>query len=133
MPLHSLAIFLLGAGRRRTGMGVRLSDLVGRTPMEGRQASVVHSQPVARAQAAARAGIKSRREQLKTTLKEFEDRRKKSKNPPLSLRIAQAGLNLSPRQFMLISAVLGIIGLGADVGLFPAIGMSFAAALGLPR
>jgi tight adherence protein B len=111
--------------------------LSGERHVERRQASVVRSQPVARAQAAARAGVKSRREQLETTLKEFEDRRKKSKNPPLSLRIAQAGLNLSPRQFMLISAVLGIIalgaGLGADVGLFPAIGMSFAAALGLPR
>ena len=38
---------------------------------------------------------------------------------------------------MMISAVLGVValgaGLGADLGVFAAVGMSFAAALGLPR
>ena len=111
--------------------------LSGERHVERRQASVVRSEPATRAQAAARAGVKTRREQLETTLKEFEERRKKTKNPPLSVRISQAGLSLSPRQFMMISAVLGVValgaGLGADLGVFAAVGMSFAAALGLPR
>ena len=138
MPLHSLAIFFLGALGAGGVVWVFVYPILsGERHVERRQASVVGSQPVARAQAAARAGLKTRREQLETTLKEFEERRKKTKNPPLSVRISQAGLSLSPRQFMMISAVLGIIalgvGLGADIGLLPAIGISFAAALGLPR
>jgi tight adherence protein B len=138
MPLHSLAIFFLGALGAGGLVWVFVYPILsGERHVERRQASVVRSEPATRAQAAARAGVKTRREQLETTLKEFEDRRKKTKNPPLSVRISQAGLSLSPRQFMMISAVLGVIalgvGLGADIGVFPAVGMSFAAALGLPR
>jgi tight adherence protein B len=138
MPLHSLAIFFLGALGAGGLVWVFVYPILsGERHVERRQASVVRSEPATRAQAAARAGVKTRREQLETTLKEFEERRKKTKNPPLSVRISQAGLSLSPRQFMMISAVLGVValgaGLGADLGVFPAVGMSFAAALGLPR
>jgi tight adherence protein B len=138
MPLHSLAIFFLGALGAGGLVWVFVYPILsGERHVERRQASVVRSEPATRAQAAARAGVKTRREQLETTLKEFEERRKKTKNPPLSVRISQAGLSLSPRQFMMISAVLGIValgaGLGADIGVFPAIGIGFAAALGLPR
>ena len=138
MPLHSLAIFFLGALGAGGLVWVFVYPILsGERHVERRQASVVRSEPATRAQAAARAGVKTRREQLETTLKEFEERRKKTKNPPLSVRISQAGLSLSPRQFMMISAVLGVValgaGLGADLGVFAAVGMSFAAALGLPR
>jgi tight adherence protein B len=138
MPLHSLAIFFLGALGAGGLVWVFVYPILsGERHVERRQASVVRSEPVVRAQAAARAGLKTRREQLETTLKEFEERRKKTKNPALSVRIAQAGLSLSPRQFMMISALLGVIalgvGLGADIGLLPAVGISFAAALGVPR
>jgi len=138
MPLHSLAIFFLGALGAGGLVWVFVYPILsGERHVERRQASVVRSEPATRAQAAARAGVKTRREQLETTLKEFEDRRKKTKNPPLSVRISQAGLSLSPRQFMMISAVLGVValgvGLGAEIGVFPAVGISFAAALGLPR
>ena len=138
MPLHSFAIFFLGALGAGGLVWVFVYPILsGERHVERRQASVVRSEPAARAQAAARAGVKTRREQLETTLKEFEERRKKTKNPPLSVRISQAGLQLSPRQFMMISAVLGVValglGLGADIGLLPAIGISFAAALGVPR
>ena len=44
---------------------------------------------------------KSRRESVESTLKEFEERHKKSKRVPLSVRIAQAGLSWSKRQFVL--------------------------------
>src|SRR6516162_4198367 len=123
MPLHSLAIFFLGALGAGGLVWVFVYPILsGERHVERRQASVVRSEPATRAQAAARAGVKTRREQLETTLKEFEERRKKTKNPPLSVRISQAGLSLSPRQFMMISAVLGVValgaGLGADLGVF---------------
>src|SRR5258708_38135748 len=46
---------------------------------------------------------KSRREQVEGSLKEIEERRSKTKSPPLSVRIAQAGLSWSKRKFLVIS------------------------------
>jgi len=37
-------------------------------------------------------GVRSRREQVEATLKDLDDKRKKSSSPPLSVRLAQAGL-----------------------------------------
>jgi tight adherence protein B len=85
-----------------------------------------------------RAGApKSRREQVESSLKDIEQRRSKAKSPPLSVRIGQAGLTWSQRKFLVISAILGVLGflvaLGLDAGLVGAAGMAFAAAFGLPR
>ena len=55
----------------------------------------------ARKAATARRQPSSRREQVEETLKELETRRKKQKSPPLSVRIAQAGLTWSKQQFMI--------------------------------
>jgi tight adherence protein B len=78
-----------------------------------------------------------RREQVEESLKEVETRRKNVKSPPLSLRISQAGLSWSKRQFLLISAGLGLVALaaafGMGLGLLPALGLGFAAGFGLPR
>src|SRR5262249_36056888 len=55
----------------------------------------------------------------------------------LSMRLTQAGLSLSKRQFLLISAGLGLLALaaafGTGTGLLPALGVGFAAGFGLPR
>src|SRR5262249_282275 len=63
--------------------------------------------------------------------------RKKSKSPPLSVRISQAGLKWSKRQFWLISAGMGVVGFGVAfgfrLGALVALGFAFAAALGVPR
>ena len=48
-----------------------------------------------------------RREQIEETLKELEVRQKKPKNLPLAMRISQAGLNWTKRQFIIISAAIG--------------------------
>jgi tight adherence protein B len=85
-----------------------------------------------------RAGnTKSRREQVEGSLKEIEQRQSKAKSPPLSVRIAQAGLTWSKRKFVIISGVLGALGflfaLGLNAGLLGAVGMAFAGAFGLPR
>jgi tight adherence protein B len=137
MAVNSLAIFLLGAFGAGGLVWVFVYPILsGERKAERRQAGVVRTEPQARAHAA-RASVKTRREQLETTLKEFEARRKKTKNPPLSVRISQAGLRLTTRQFLMIGAALGVvafgIGLGANLGLLPSLGLAFAAALGAPR
>jgi tight adherence protein B len=109
--------------------------LSGERNAERRMASVARSQPVA-ARRPARAAQKSRREQIEGTLKEIEDRRKKAKRPPLSVRIAQAGLTWSKQRFMLTAGGLGLVVfvlvLLAKVGFLPALGAGFAAGCGLP-
>jgi tight adherence protein B len=80
---------------------------------------------------------RSRREQVEGTLKELDARRQKEKRVPLSARLVQAGLSWSPRKFMVISAILGMIGFAMAMvigrGLLGATGIAFAAGFGLPR
>jgi tight adherence protein B len=108
--------------------------LSGERKAERRMATVAKTEPVVRT---ARGGQKSRRDVVEATLKEFEERHKKSRNMPLSVRIAQAGLNWSKRQFLLISAGVGVvmflIGMFFGTGLIPATAFAFAGAFGLPR
>jgi tight adherence protein B len=82
----------------------------------------------------ARGPQKSRREQVEGTLKDLEARGKKS--VPLHLKIQQAGLEWSDKQYYLISFALG---LGAlllfiliDAGIWAALAMAFAAGFGVP-
>jgi tight adherence protein B len=106
--------------------------LSGEHKAEQRRASVAQSQPVQRA---AR-GQKSRREQVEDSLKGLELKQQKNKRPTLHQRIAQAGLNWSDRQYILVSAGTGCAAflaiLGTGFGLLPALGFAFAGAFGLP-
>jgi len=109
--------------------------LSGEKEAEKRMQSVTRSGTPA-LKAATRA-IRSRREQVEASLKETEDRRKKSRSPPLSTRLTQAGVSWSKRQFIIASAALGVVVAAAvfvlDAGPLPALGMGFAAGAGLPR
>jgi tight adherence protein B len=102
---------------------------------ERRKASLTQSDPVVRA-SVVRANQKSRREHVEETLKELEDKRKKSKRVPLSVRLSQAGLEWSKRQFMLFAAALGlgafVVVLFSGGGLVAAFAIGFAAGCGLP-
>ncbi|MGC1694031.1 MAG: pilus assembly protein, partial [Pseudolabrys sp.] len=69
--------------------------LSGERKAEQRMASVAKAEPVVRA---ARGAQKSRRDIIENTLKEFDERHKKSKSVPLSVRISQAGVSWSKRQ-----------------------------------
>ena len=86
---------------------------------------------------AARRPQKSRREDIETTLKDFEKRQKKSKNVPITVRIAHAGLSWSRRQFVIISASIGLgmffAAFLSGTGLLPAAALGFAGAFGVPR
>jgi tight adherence protein B len=80
---------------------------------------------------------RSRREQVETSLREIENRRKQARSPSLAMRLARAGLSWSERQFMVVSAVLGLAVAVAvfllDGGLIAASGLGFAAGAGAPR
>jgi tight adherence protein B len=79
---------------------------------------------------------KSRREQVEGTLKDLEARQAKQKSVPLHVKIEQAGLSWSKRQYVLISAALGagafLLFLMIDAGLWAALGVGFAAGFGVP-
>ena len=80
----------------------------------------------------------SRKKSVADSLKEMEDRQKADKKVTMGLRLIRAGLNRTPRDFYMASAVLG--GLLGAVSLLllglPAVGAGVAAflgAFGIPR
>jgi len=108
--------------------------LSGERKAEERMANITKTEPAART---GKGSYKSRRDAIEVALKELDERRKKTKRPPLASRIARAGLSWSKRQFAIISACIGIaglvIGLFSGIGLLPSIGFGFAGAFGLPH
>src|SRR5215470_5202990 len=137
MSLQMLAMFFLGTLAAGGIVWVFVYPLLsGERRADQRKATIARAQS-ASATPVTRGVPKVRREQVEETLKEIEVRRKNAKSPPLSVRIAQAGLSWTKRQFMLISAGLGlfalIVPLGVGTGLLPAAGLGFAAGFGLPR
>jgi tight adherence protein B len=108
--------------------------LSGERQAERRRASVARTEPVKRV--AARTPQKSRREQVEETLKEIEIKSSRPRNPPLSMKIEQAGLSWSKRQFLIIAGGLGLFAFASlfmlGAGLVPALTVGFAAAGGLP-
>ena len=108
--------------------------LSGERKAEQRMANVAKAEPAARA---TRGPQKSRRDVIENTLKEFEERHKKTKNVPIAVRVAQAGLRWSKRQFYLISAGIGaamfFFGLFTGGGLTVAAVLAGVGAFGFPR
>ena len=81
--------------------------------------------------------LRSRREQVESSLKDLETRRLKESRIPLLSRLSQAGLDWSTRKFMIASGVLAAVCFAvaslAGGGLLGATGLAFAAGFGLPR
>jgi tight adherence protein B len=136
MDLQLLAIVLLATFCAGAVAWVLVYPyLSGEKEVEKRMQSVARTGAPA-VKSASRA-IKSRREQVESSLKEIENRTKQRKSPPLSTRIAQAGVSWTKQQFTIGSAVLGLvvaaIVLILGVGPLAALGAGFAAGAGLPR
>jgi tight adherence protein B len=134
--MQTLAIFLLATFCVGAVAWVFVYPyLTGEKEAEKRMLSVAKP-GVTTAKVNARA-LKTRREQVETSLKDLEERAKKSSSPPLSIRIAQAGLTWTKQQFFIISGVLGSVVFVAvwilDIGVIPAALLAFAAGFGLPR
>jgi tight adherence protein B len=108
--------------------------LSGERHAERRMASVARSEPVAARPT--RVTQKTRRDQVEGSLKEFEERQKKAKRLPLSIKLTQAGLDWSKRRFMVTAGTLGVgaflVAMLFGVGLLAALGFGFAAGCGAP-
>jgi len=108
--------------------------LSGERKAEQRMQSVTKTEPLTRV---SRGPQKSRRDLVESSLKDFDERHKKSKRVPISVRIMRAGLSWSKRQFIIISAFIGLImafiGFLSGTGLLGAAGLGFAGAFGFPR
>jgi tight adherence protein B len=107
--------------------------LSGERQAERRRENVTRAEPIART---VRTQQKSRREQVEDTLKDLEAKSKKPKNPPLHIKIAQAGLSWSKKQFLLIAGGLGIgtflLVFLFSTSLLPSLAAAFAAGCGAP-
>ena len=110
-------------------------SLSGEKQAESRRASVAKPEPTAKRQNDK--NLRSRREQVESSLKDLEARRDKQSKVPLSARLTQAGLDWSEKKFYVLSAVLAAVffagGWYAGGGLLGAAGLAFAAGFGLPR
>src|SRR5262245_40187027 len=101
MPLQQIAIFFLVAVAMGGLVWVFVYPILsGEQKAEQRRMDVAQPETPAR-RAAARSPAKLRREQVEETLKEIDERSKKLRRPPLSVRIQQAGLSWSKRTFYL--------------------------------
>jgi tight adherence protein B len=132
--MNTLAVFFLAAAAIGGVAWVFLYPILsGERKTEQRMASVAKTVPAARV---TRNTQRSRRDAIESTLKEFEERQKKNKRPSLSIRIAQAGLSWSKRQFVLIAGAVGVffflVGISTGAGLIAAVALAFAGAFGLP-
>lgn len=109
--------------------------LSGERKAENRRASIARAEAPAVRQT--EKTQRSRREQVETSLKDLEARRLQEKSVPLSVRLAQAGLDWTPRKFWIASAIVAgalfVVALFVGGGLLGAAGLAFAGGFGLPR
>jgi tight adherence protein B len=79
----------------------------------------------------------ARRQQVEDTLKQLEARQKNVKNPPIEVRLQQAGLSITKKQFYIFSAAAGLLSFAlmylAGMGLLLAIPSILAGGFGIPR
>jgi Flp pilus assembly protein TadB len=87
--------------------------LSGEKQAEARRLAVAKPEPAARRSEAK--NQRSRREQVEGSLKELEARRAKDAKVSLDTRLTQAGLDWTPKKFMVISAILGVIAFAAAI------------------
>jgi tight adherence protein B len=94
-------------------------------------------QETRRSRKAAHEAQGSRRQQVEDTLKQLEARQKRSKNPPLAVRLQQAGLTWTVRQFWMMSVAAGlgfaIVAWILGASYLIALGLGFSAGFGVPR
>ena len=135
MTMQAIALTFLAATAIGGLAWVFLYPLLsGERKAENRRASIAKPEPSARS---VDKNQRSRREQVEGSLKDLEARRQKEKKLPLSSRLTQAGLNWSTRKFMIVSGVLAAVSFVLAMlfggGLLAALGLAFAAGIGLPR
>lgn len=110
--------------------------LSGERAAEKRAAAIATTNAVSGKKTRVNAEI-SKREQVLQSLKELEEKQKKSKTPPLAVQLHQAGLDWTKRGFIIFSVACAVVlGLGGWLGTAkPLVGLAlaFAGGLGVPR
>jgi tight adherence protein B len=112
--------------------------------LAGRRMQQVQGRVVAAAvDPAARVAVDpaKRRKSVQETLKELDEKQKaktkRSKSPPIALRLEQAGLNWSRQTFVFFSVACGAVGFALayflHAPLYACLAGGFAGAIGLPR
>ena len=137
LNMQTLAVFVLAASALGGVAWVFIyPHLSGERHVEKRRDLVARAEPVRREVRGSGRPQKSRRDQVEESLKEMEQRTSRPKRPPLSVRIAQAGLTWSKQRFFITAGILGVllfvVPLLGGLGLLPAVGFAFAGAAGLP-
>jgi tight adherence protein B len=111
--------------------------IAGNSRIEQRKREITVSEIEARRARKVPDAAASRRQQIEETLKKVEERQRSRKNPPLSVRLRQAGLEWSKRQFYIASAVIGVIAAAPPFvfgqAWYVVLGAAFAAGVGAPR
>ncbi|MGJ5176810.1 type II secretion system F family protein [Bradyrhizobium oligotrophicum] len=135
MKLQALALAFLAATAIGGIAWVFLYPMLsGERKAEQRRSTVAKSEPVVRQ---AERSQRSRREQVESSLKDLEAKAQKQSKVPLNMRISQAGLDWTVQKFWIVSGILGFavcaVAFLAGGGPIGALGLGFAAGLGLPR
>jgi tight adherence protein B len=135
MKMQALALAFLAAAAIGGVAWVFIYPLLsGERKAENRRALIAKPEPAARR---AEKSQRSRREQVESSLKDLEARRQKESKVALSTRLTQAGLDWSEQKFWVVSGILAavffVLALFVGGGLLGALGLAFAAGLGLPR
>jgi tight adherence protein B len=135
MTMQQLALFFLVAVAIGGVAWVFLYPLLsGERNVERRRASVARAEPVAAR--TSRTAQRSRREQVEESLKDLDARNQRSKNPPLQIKIQQAGLSWSKPKFMIVAGCFGAFMFLATFifsgSLLAAAALGFAGGFGFP-
>lgn len=144
MAVSDFALLTLGIGLLATlSIGGILAavfypQISGQSKVNKRMASVSTSVQKRNPRDVAGDHSQQRRKQVQETLKELEAKQKsKKKRVRLSTLIKQAGLTLSPRSFIIISVVFGVVFgvvlLFTGASILIAVGGAFAGGFGFPR
>jgi tight adherence protein B len=133
--METMAVFFLASAAMGGLAWVFIYPILsGERHAEKRMAIVAKPGPTTRV---VRGQQKSRRDVVEATLKDLEERHKKSKHVSISVRIARAGLKWSKRQFLFISIGIGMfmfmVGFLIGGSLYVAVPLGFAGGWGMPR
>jgi tight adherence protein B len=138
MALDTIAIVTLATVAAGGVAWVFLYPLLSGERQAERRMSQVSAQEVGAARRARRdEPTINRRQQIEDSLKVLEERQKNASNPSLAIRLSQAGVSWTKKQFYMVSAGIGVtlalLALITGQHVLVALGAAFAGGFGIPR
>ncbi|KAA5603422.1 type II secretion system F family protein [Blastochloris sulfoviridis] len=138
MEFETLAVVMLAVVAAGGAAWVFLYPLLSGERQAEKRMTQVSAQSVATVRRARRDDPSAnRRQQVEESLKALEERQKNAKNPPLAMRLGQAGVSWSKKQFYMLSVAIGLgfmlLALLSQQHIVVAVGAGFAGGFGVPR